>query len=446
MRFTLRLAVPACVALVCACAWLSVARVAGAQTPVQPGQVIISELRYRGPDGPRDEFIELYNSTNSPILVQAVDASGGWALSMSGTFNSTVIRGNVCIIPNGTVIPARGHFLCANTDPDNGEGYSLNGYPSGNPTPTPTPSPTPPPVILAPVPAGTFATARPDRPFVVDDMLDGFGVALFTSASVPNQTASTKLDAFGFTSSPALYREGTGFPTVPSTSNEHVIFRDLRSTVPQDTNNNAADFCFGATTGSIQTQLNVSPGPENLASPIMNATTIPSNLLDPTVPGPNPPNRVRITTPEANAPLGTILIRRTFTNNTGAPVSRLRFRVTNITTRGTPNSECGGSPCADVRALTSPDGTATLNNSTVVVVRGVDLEENPPVTPEGGGLNSSLSANFITLAAPLQSGSSVNIQFKLGVVKSGPFRFFVNVEAQNSPVSNNFKPATTSNR
>src|SRR5687768_3980381 len=36
---------------------------------------------------------------------------------------------------------------------------------------------------------------------------------------------------------------------------------------------------------------------------------------------------------EANAPLGTLHLRRTFTNNTGLPVSRLRFRVIDITTR-----------------------------------------------------------------------------------------------------------------
>ncbi|HWS52745.1 MAG TPA: lamin tail domain-containing protein [Pyrinomonadaceae bacterium] len=427
MRFTLRLSVLACVALACAGAYLSVERGSRAQT--QPGgSVIISELRYRGPDGIRDEYVELYNNTNAPITVQASDASGGWGLAAS---NGSV-AGTFCVIPNGTVIPARGHFLCANTDPDFGSGYSLNDYPSGNPTPTPTPTPNP---SAAPVPAGTFATARPDRAYTLfDDIPDGFGIALFTSANTPNQNAATRLDAFGFTNSPALFREGAGFPTVPSTSNEHVIFRDLRSTVPQDTNNNAADFRFGATTGSIQSQLNVSPGPENLASPIVNNTTISVNLLDPTVAGANPPNRLRIQTPETNAPLGTIIIRRTFTNNTGSAVTRLRFRVTNITTRGTPNSECGGAPCADVRALTSDDGTATLNNQTVVVVRGVDLEENPPITPEGGGLNSSLSANFITLATPLQNGFSVNIQFKLGVVRSGPFRFFINVEAQNAPI------------
>jgi hypothetical protein len=429
MRLALRLCAITLAILACAFYFTDHDGASAQVQPVTAGQVIISELRYRGPNGIRDEFVEIYNNTSSPITVQASDASAGWGLSAS----NGNITGTFCVIPNGTVIPARGHFLCANTDPDFGSGYSLGGYPSGNPTPTPSTSPTPPITTAALVINPLFATAQPNASYTLfDDIPDGYGVALFTSANGPNQTAATRLDAFGFTNSPALYREGTGFPTIPSTSNEHTLFRDLRPGRPKDTNNNAADFRFVATTGSIQTQLNGSPGPENLASPT-ELPGISNTLLDPTVSGAVAPNRVRTMTPEANAPLGSIFIRRTFTNNTGQPVSRLRFRVADITTRGTPNSECGGSPCADLRALTSPDGTATMANQTVVVVRGVTLEENPPLTPEGGGLNASLSADFITLAQPLQNGFSVNIQFKLGVVRSGPFRFVVNIEAQNAP-------------
>ena len=430
MRFILRLSALTTIALACGGTYFFVGRSASAQTQPAAGSVIISELRYRGPNGIRDEFIELYNNTNSPITVNST--SGGWAVVAS----NGNITGPVCTIPNGTTIPARGHFLCANTDPDFGSGYSLDDYPSGNPTPTP--SPTPPILIDGPAPSvvatpNPFATARPDRAFIIDDIPDGFGIALFNTQSGPSQNLANRLDAFGFTNSPLLFREGTGFPTIPAAGNEHTLFRDLRPSVPKDTNNNAADFRFVATTGTLQSQLNGSPGPENLASPIVNNTTINSSLLDPTVAAASPPNRLRTFTPEPNAPLGTLLIRRVFTNNTGAPVTRLRFRVINITTRGTPASECGGSPCADMRALTSPDGTATMSNQTVVVVRGVRLEENPPITLEGGGLNSSLSADFITLAQPLQNGFSVNIQFKLGIVTSAPFRLILNIEAQNAP-------------
>jgi hypothetical protein len=426
MRSLLRLSILASVALICGGVSLYFAPGSRAQTaPVTAGQVIISELRYRGPNGPQDEFIELYNNTNSAIVVSASDQSSGWAVVAS----NAQITGNVCIIPNGTVIPARGHLLCANTDaeaaPGEARGYSLNEYPSGNPGPTPLPSP-------AATPTPAFALTTPDL-IIPIDIPDGAGIALFSTTSIPNQNAATRLDAFGFTSSPALFREGAGFPTIPTANNEHTLFRDLRAVTPKDTDNNAADFRLVATTGSLQIQLNGSPGPENLRSPIVNHTTISATLLDPTVSQASPPNRVRVQTPETNAPLGTILIRRTITNNTGQPISRLRFRVNNITTRGTPASECGGTPCADVRALDSPDGMATLANSTVVVVRGVRLEDDPPLTPEGGGLNATVSADFINLSTPLAPGASINIELKIGVVTSGPFRYMLNIEALNSP-------------
>jgi hypothetical protein len=419
MRFALCPCVVA-VAIFACLAYFSTGSTSLAQAPpVTAGQVIISELRYRGPNGIRDEFIELYNNTDDDITVQATDASAGWSVVTS----DGNITGPVCNISNGTIIPARGHFLCANTDPDFGSGYSLSAYPSGNPSPIATPTPTP----------NFFAQTTPDQTFLIDDIPDGFGIALFSTQSGPSQNAGSRLDAFGFTNSPALFKEGNGFPTVPSSNTEHTLYRDLRPTIPKDTNDNAVDFRFVQTTATIQTSLNGSPGPENRLSPIVNNTTINLSLLDPNV-GPNsPPNRERRPNVEPNANLGTLRLRRTFTNNTGAPVSRLRFRIIDITTRGTPSIECGGSICADLRALTSQDGQAANSQSQIVSVRGVRLEENPPITPEGGGLNASWSADFITLATPLPNGFGVNIEFKLGIMSTGPFRVFINIEAQNSP-------------
>jgi hypothetical protein len=96
-----------------------------------------------------------------------------------------------------------------------------------------------------------------------------------------------------------------------------------------------------------------------------------------------------------------------------------------------PGSEntCGGvTPCADVRILSSSDGTATLSNGTVVVVRGVRLED-PPAQPNGGGFNSTVSADHVTLASPLAPGASVNIEFRLGVMRTGNFRHILSIEA-----------------
>ena len=382
--------------------------------PIQAGQVIISELRLRGPAGAEDEFVELYNNTDQPISVQAVDGSNGWTVAIS----NGQITGPIFTIPNGTFIPARGHLLGANVN-----GYSLSGYPSGNPSPSPSPSTLP-------------APTTPDRTWDFD-VPDGSGVALFGTTNGTNFTAATRLDAFGSTGSPALYREASGVTSVPTANTEHTFYRDLRGGTPKDTNDNAADFLLVATALSIQTPLLGAPGPENTNSPIQHNADIKAHLLDPTVPSSAPPNRERRPTVEPNAPLGTLLIRRRFSNNTGVSVTRLRFRVVDITTLGNENS-CGpAGPCADVRALSSSDGQVGITGGQVVTVRGVRLESDPPEQPAGGGFNSSLSADSINLTQPLAPGASINIEFKLGVVRTGTFRFFVNIEAvtQNSPAT-----------
>lgn len=388
--------------------------------PIQTGQAIISELRLRGPNGTADEFIEIYNNTNAAIVVQATDASAGWAVVVS----DGQITGAVCTIVNGVIIPARGHFLCANPD-----GYSLSAYPGGNANNIPNNTLKSDNLV---VPVSPFAPTTPDQNITID-IPDGFGVALFSTTNGTNFTAATRLDAFGFTNSPALYKEGSGFATVPTANIEHTIFRDMRTGgLPRDTGNNATDFRLVATTSSILTNHLGAPGPENLNSPITNNATINISLLDPNVGANVAPNREKSPVVEPNANLGTLRLRRTYKNNTGQPVSRLRFRVVDITTRGTPPSECP-STCADVRALTSDDGQAGLSNQTIVNVSGVTLEQ-PPTQPDGGGLNASLSNNDITLQTPLAPGASVNIEFKLGIMSNGFFRYLVNVEALNGSV------------
>ena len=180
------------------------------------------------------------------------------------------------------------------------------------------------------------------------------------------------------------------------------------------------------------------PGPENLDGPIQRNATIPGFLLDQTVSSSASPNRVRDLTsdPGNNSTFGTLSIRRRVTNNTGSPVTKLRFRVISVTTF--PPS----GPYADVRARTSTDTIGVLVNDPatcsstgipatapcLVTVRGTTLE-TPPAQPNGGGWNSSLSVGFVTLSAPLANGASIDVQFLLGVQTTGTFRFFVNVEA-----------------
>src|SRR5262245_9555043 len=85
------------------------------------GSLIISEFRLRGLNGPNDEFIEIYNDNDAPHTVAAISGTG-YAIAAS----DGIVR---CTIPNGTVIPARGHWLCVNS-----AGYALGTYPAGNGT------------------------------------------------------------------------------------------------------------------------------------------------------------------------------------------------------------------------------------------------------------------------------------------------------------------------
>src|SRR5215213_4146155 len=63
-----------------------------------PGEVLINEFRFRGPNGSNDEFVELYNNTSSTVYVGVADGSSGWALVGSDGVTRFVV-------PTGTVIP-----------------------------------------------------------------------------------------------------------------------------------------------------------------------------------------------------------------------------------------------------------------------------------------------------------------------------------------------------
>ena len=64
--------------------------------------LIISEFRVRGPSGANDEFVEVYNNSDTSTTV-ASQVGSGFAIAAS----DAVVR---CTIPNGTVIPGRGHY------------------------------------------------------------------------------------------------------------------------------------------------------------------------------------------------------------------------------------------------------------------------------------------------------------------------------------------------
>ncbi|HYY42865.1 MAG TPA: hypothetical protein VE775_09055, partial [Pyrinomonadaceae bacterium] len=146
---------------------------------------------------------------------------------------------------------------------------------------------------------------------------------------------------------------------------------------------------------------------------------IKSSLIEPQQLSTAPPNRVRDTTPVTNGAEGTLEIRRRFKNSTGQSISRLRFRVVDITTRGTPNP---GGAQADLRLLTSNDLNVTTSLGALTVIG--TLVEQPPNQPGGGGLNTT-----VNVPGGVANGATIDVRFVLGVQTNGRFRFLVNVEA-----------------
>jgi len=364
-----------------------------------------------------DEFVEIYNNTAGPITINTFDDSTGFAVAASDGITRFVI-------PNGTTIPARGHFLGVNS-----LGYSLGGYPSSNS-------------------GGPGSTATGDVTYM-QDIPDNAGIALFRTSISENFSMANRLDAVGSTAEAnTLYKEGTGYPALTNLASlDYSFYRDncgkggsTSSTLPctqftpKDTDNNAADFIFVDTDGTNMGagQRLGAPGPENLASPIQTNGIIAVFLLDSTKTKDVAPNRVRNSTPgpATTSIFGTLEVRRRVVNNSDLPVTRLRFRVIDISTFLSPVGT------ADLRALTSNSGDVNgINDPTTcagttpctVTVRGLTLE-TPPAQLFGGAFNSSLSDGVVNLQTPLAPGQSIDVRFLFGVQKTGTFRVLVNIE------------------
>ena len=171
--------------------------------------VVISEFRFRGPNGALDELIELYNLTGSAVNI------GGWKLNGSSDKGKTGTR--VTIAAN-TSIPAYGHFLMTNPGTSSSTGYS--GSVAGN-------------LLLDPN----------------NGVSDTGGIAILNSSDVI-------IDQVGLSTGSA-YKEGT--PLASLTANTNQCYERKaggNAGNAQDTDNNSNDF-----------QL-ISPcNPQNLASP-----------------------------------------------------------------------------------------------------------------------------------------------------------------------------------
>jgi chitinase len=364
--------------------------------PVAAGTVLISEFRLRGPSGVNDEFVEVYNNTDADITV--TDANPATCALQAVTLGLTTpcgwalvdLQGSVSSIPRfviatGTVIPARGHYLAAGT------GYSLS--------------------------AAAAADLTYDPPGYGD--ADFTGLALYKTADRAQFTQANTFDAVGFDGVASAFREGNGL--LPSdgvtTDVEHSFVRNQGSGRPADTGDNRADFTLVATNPSQITNgvaVLGAPGPENKTGPVSRnsgfAVGVPPGVA----------SSLRTTSPAVtNGDLGTLSLRRRFTNNTGQSLTKLRFRVTDVSTL---NSRLVFGSQAEMRVLDAQlTGLTGLKATTV---------EATPAHALGGGMNMGLVINgSLTLSQPLASGQSVDVEFLLGVMKGGSYQFILVVEA-----------------
>src|SRR6185369_1933112 len=172
--------------------------------------VVISEFRVRGPQGGKDEFIELYNLSSSPVNI------GGWKVNGSNNAGTTSTRATIA---SGVVINPGCHYLLTNS--------ASSGY-SGNVTGD-----------------QTYSTGVTD---------DG-GIALLNGATV--------IDAVGMSAGSA-YKEGTPLASLGSTNANRGYERKPGGTAGSgtDTDSNTSDF-----------QLKTPSDPQNSSSACVGQST-----------------------------------------------------------------------------------------------------------------------------------------------------------------------------
>ncbi len=346
-----------------------------------------------------DEFVEIYNNTDQDIIVTDASATCalqvitggpttpcGWALvDLQGGTTGSIPR---FVIPVGTTIPARGHYLAAST------GYSLS--------------------ALA-APDLTY-----DPPAYSGGEADYTGLVLYKTADRGQFTQANVYDAVGFDGVATPYREGNGLlPAAGVTVDaQHSFVRNQASGRPADTNDNRADFTLVATDPTLITNGVATlgaPGPENRTGTVTRTSnftvSVPSGVS----------SSARSATSVTNGPLGTYSLRRRFKNNTGQTLTKLRFRVTDVQTL---NSKVIYDNQAELRVI-----DATLVGLGETSLKALKVE-TPPQQSNGGGVNTGLVVDgTLTLAQPLGSGQSIDVEFLLGVVKDGKYQYIITIEA-----------------
>ncbi|MEV7988121.1 fibronectin type III domain-containing protein [Micromonospora sp. NPDC085948] len=209
-------------------------------------------------------------------------------------------------------------------------------------------------------------------------------------------------------------------PFVPYAWNRLRIGGNLK-----DTANNVADFRLVATVlgpiNGVPSTLG-SPSPQNTLGTYQQNAAMQSTLFDPNVAASAAPNRVR--TPNS------LVIRRTLTNRSSAPITQARIRITSLSAENGAPYPGGSSPQvhSNLRLVNPVNATAsiTISDGRTLFVRNLSMD-TPATSPPGGGLGTTLTIP-IDLGG-LAPGASIHIALSFAVDTPGSFWVAYDVDA-----------------
>ena len=115
-------------------------------------------------------------------------------------------------------------------------------------------------------------------------------------------------------------------------------------------------------------------------------------------------------------PFGTLSIRRTWTNNTGAPVTRLRFRVAEVETFPAPSGT------ADLRPRTSGSGCSHADGWFDGYRAGHNSRTTAFATKWRWLQLFAFGDRRLARSHRLQPGGSINVQFLMGIQQTGCYK------------------------
>ena len=335
---------------------------------------MVSQVRFSGPSGSADGFVQLTNV--APYAINLSD----WRLAYSG---------GVVSLPGATV-PPNGSYLIA------GSAYSLGSD-----------------------------TAADVSPSGLD--LSGGWVQLFSPAGA-------SADTVGLSSAPAADRIGNGLAVPASTSTQDAFVRNQTAGAFVFTGDNSTEFTLVSSNPSaLSGSVLGNPVPKNAGSPVVHNDVLQSGWSAGT---PTSPTRRAAGNP-GTLTVYRALTNCTGQDATGAcvnerpgttapaDVTRLAFRITSLTTAG--NAQAG-------QAILEPENGSVLSDGGCATPAGSTLPLDFPNADGVGGLNSTWTATGELPGASngtggsLAPGDCLAVAFQFKVTQTGTFSFGYNTE------------------